>query len=113
MRITIDTSKLSREALQAIDRAPDMERFIIDLIENQLSNPQATIGTEDESVVAILRRIETKIDAIDVSSKRRSFNTDTVETKKNHVDRVHSVQNDKVDNEKAAEELAKALDFFS
>lgn len=113
MQITIDTSKLSRDALQAIDQADDMEAFLIDLIEKQISNSTANISNEEDSVVAILRRIESKVDAIDSSSKRRPANTNAIVDKKDNADKALLDQSDKIDNEKAAEELAKALDFFS
>ncbi|OEF96284.1 hypothetical protein [Desulfuribacillus alkaliarsenatis] len=121
MQVIVDTDKLSKEAKQLINNVEDAQFFIIELIENQTR--EILTGKSNDSIIEILKRLEKKIDGLQQVPVRnlKKEVAPNRELPPNHLNSTHKInapnsskETDKVkEHEKAADELAKALDFFS
>jgi len=115
MKIVIDISKLSNKAYLTLQNQQDIEGYITKLIENQLLYTdevnEPNEANEAEIMLSILKRVENKIDNLQNTYNNTKSNKDNV-IKSDKLDNKDE-QTKQINIEDAAEELAKALDFFA
>ncbi|OEH84625.1 hypothetical protein BHU72_09010 [Desulfuribacillus stibiiarsenatis] len=108
MKITIDVSLLSDKTKSWLELQDNLEQQIQNAIEHyallQENGPQ-------ENILTILKRIEQKIDNVELrKGSARLIKQENVTTLQEHTANID--QNKSQNKDKAAEDLANALDFF-